>query len=245
MNLSNSNREQPRERLREKGVAYLSDAELVAVLLGTGAKGCGSLALAQEMLNQLGGVAGLVNEGLGSLCSKRGMGDAKAARLLAAVELGVRVVERRCIQKQAKGFTCSKEIFERYHARLSQLSQEVFLVVGLNNKNEIISEAVVAMGSVDECRVNPREVFRPLITEAAARTLVLHNHPSGDPRPSAEDIALTRRISEAGMLLGIPLLDHLVIGHHAYCSLRDMGVFMGRRGKDGENVVLVDEGIHQ
>ncbi|MBN2716869.1 MAG: DNA repair protein RadC [Deltaproteobacteria bacterium] len=224
MNLSNSNRDKPRERLQEKGVAYLGDAELVAILLGTGIRGQGSLELASQTLGQVGGVVGLSSQGMGSLCRLHGMGTAKSARLLAAVELGARVIEKKSIQKGMNRFTCSRDIFLRYNGRMSSLRQEVFLVVGLNNKNEVLTEQVVAMGTVDECRVNPREVFRPLIIEAVARTLLIHNHPSGDPSPSPEDVRLTSRLASVGKLLGIPVLDHLVIGANKYCSLRDLGL---------------------
>jgi DNA repair protein RadC len=227
MNLSNSNLEKPRERLRDKGVAYLGDAELIAVLIGTGTRGTGSLELASYILKEIGGVAGLNAQGMGSLCQLQGMGDAKAARLLAAVELGARVIEKQTIQNGLNRFTCSRDIFRRYHGRLCGLRQEVFLVVGLNNKNEVLTEQVVAMGTVDECRVAPREVFRPMILEAVARALLIHNHPSGDPSPSPEDISLTRRISEVGNLLGVPVLDHLIIGANRYASLRDMGLMQG------------------
>ena len=224
MNLSYSNKEKPRERLREKGVAYLGDAELIAILLGTGTRGRGSMELAAQILKHVGGVVGLSSQGLGSLCRLHGMGNAKAARLLAAIELGARVIEKKSIQQGMNRFSCSRDIFRRYNGRMSSLRQEVFLVVGLNNKNEVLTEQVVAMGTVDECRVNPREVFRPLIVEAVARTLLLHNHPSGDPAPSPDDLELTERLFKVGRLLGIPVLDHLIIGANKYCSLRDMGL---------------------
>ena len=227
MNLSYSNQEQPRERLRDKGVAYLGDAELLAVLIGTGTRGVGNVELAASLLQKIGGVAGLNAQGMGSLCQLPGMGEAKAARLLAAVELGARVIEKQNIQNGLNRFTCSRDIFKRYHSRLCSLRQEVFLAIGLNNKNEVLTEQVVAMGSVDECRVAPREVFRPMILEAVARALLLHNHPSGDPSPSPEDISLTGRLVKVGKLLGIPILDHLVIGGNRYASLRDMGLISG------------------
>ncbi|MBN2525525.1 MAG: DNA repair protein RadC [Deltaproteobacteria bacterium] len=210
--------------MRDKGVAYLGDAELVAILIGTGTRGLGSVALATQLLQHIGGVVGLNAQGLGSLCELPGMGIAKAARLLAAMELGARVIEKRNIKAGLNRFTCSRDIFQRYHGRLSALRQEVFLAVGLNNKNEVLTEQVVAMGTVDECRVNPREVFRPMILEAVARVLLLHNHPSGDPTPSPDDVELTSRLAEVGILLGIPVLDHLVVGRNSYRSLRDMGL---------------------
>lgn len=227
MNLSNSQKERPRERLRDKGVAYLGDVELIEILLGTGTRAKNCHQLANELLQRVGGIAGLSKQGLGSLCKQVGMGTAKAARVIAAVELGARIIEKQNMHKAMGRFSCSQDIYLRYSMRLSRLRQEIFLVVGLNNKNEVITEAVVAMGTVDECRVNPRDVFRPLIAEAAARMIALHNHPSGDPTPSPEDIALTDRLVSAGKLVGISVLDHLVIGNDTYCSLRDMGAMIG------------------
>jgi DNA repair protein RadC len=141
------------------------------------------------------------------------------------------VIEKQSIQEGLNRFTCSRDIFRRYHGRLCRLRQEIFLVVGLNNKNEVLTEQVVAMGTVDECRVEPREVFRPMIVEAVARALLIHNPPSGDPSPSPEDISLTRRICEVGTLLGVPVLDHLIIGANRYSSLRDMGMMSSIPGE--------------
>jgi DNA repair protein RadC len=213
----------PRERLRGKGAAALGDAELVALLLGAGGAGENALESSQRILRQAGGLDRLAAAGLGGLTAIPGLGGAKAARIVAAVELGLRVVERRR-EAPGRAFRCSAEIWEAYRARLSALTQEVFLVVGLNNRNEALREEVVAKGALNECVVSPREVFRPMIAEAAARIVAVHNHPSGDPEPSPADVALTRRIAEAGALIGIPLLDHVVVGRCGYASLRDMGL---------------------
>ncbi|MCK9463482.1 MAG: DNA repair protein RadC [Proteobacteria bacterium] len=213
----------PRERLRGKGAAALGDAELVALLIGAGGQGENALESSQRILREAGGLDRLAATGLGALAGVPGLGEAKASRILAAIELGLRVVERRSEAPQ-RAFCRSEEIWEAYRARLGALHQEVFLVVGLNNRNETLREEIVAKGTISECVVSPREVFRPMIAEAAARIVALHNHPSGDPSPSPEDVALTRRLAEAGALIGIPLLDHVVIGRRGYASLRDMGV---------------------
>jgi DNA repair protein RadC len=215
--------DRPRERLRGKGATALCDAELVALLLGTGGAGENALESSQRILREVGGLDRLAAAGLGSLRGVTGLGEAKAARILAAVELGLRVVERRSDVPRC-AFRCSEEIWEAYRARLGALPQEVFVVVGLNNRNEALREEVVAKGTLSECLVSPREVFRPMIAEAAARVVAVHNHPSGDPEPSPQDVALTRRLAEAGELIGIPLLDHVVIGRRGYASLRDMGL---------------------
>jgi DNA repair protein RadC len=213
----------PRERLKGKGAAALGDAELIALLLGAGGAGENALESSQRILRDVGGLDRLAAAGIGVLTSVPGLGEAKASRILAAVELGLRVVERRS-EAPKRAFSRSEEIWEAYRARLGALQQEVFLVVGLNNRNEPLREEIVAKGTISECVVSPREVFRPMIAEAAARIVALHNHPSGDPAPSPQDVALTRRLAEAGALIGIPLLDHIVIGRRGYASLRDMGL---------------------
>ena len=232
----------PRERLREKGAGYLGDEELLALLIGTGFRGRDAVAVARALLRETGGIGGLSRQGLGSLTRMPGMGIAKAARVLAAVELGSRLGQREGPHRQR--LRCSDDIFRRYRVRMGGFSQEVFLVVGLNNKNEVVTEAVVAMGGVDECPVSPREVFRPLIAEACARMIALHNHPSGDCTPSPEDVALTRRIASAGELLGIPLLDHLVLGEGRYTSLRDLGM-LGQVQESGAKITLVSPRTHR
>ena len=207
------------DRLREKGAEYLGDAELLTLIIG-------SQKTSRDILNAIGGIRNLQSSGTGTLCEIEGIGLKTAAKILAAVELGIRVSSQG--DSSEKRFSCSADIYKRYSARLSVLKQEVMYVVGLNNKNQPIVEKTVAMGSVTECRVNPREIFRPLIAEACARMIMLHNHPSGDSIPSPEDISLTRRVTEAGSLLGIPMLDHLVVGSGSYSSLRDMGIISGK-----------------
>jgi DNA repair protein RadC len=214
----------PGQRLREKGVETLGDAELLALLIGSG-KGTGPLEVARRLLDNIGGISGLPVQGVGLLSKQSGVGSAKAARLVAAVELGVRLSESR--GRRNGRLSSSADIFDRYRARMSQRLQEVFLVVGMNSKNEVIKEELVAKGSVNECMINPREVFRPLIIEACSRMVVLHNHPSGDSRPSAADITVTKRLEEVGKLIGIPMLDHVVIGKGCYTSMRDMGLLEG------------------
>lgn len=217
-------RDRPRERLREKGPAALSDSEILALVVGNGCADENAVETARRILSLVGGVDGLPGHGLGSLARIRGIGEAKASRIVAALELGTRVVERRATWSSHNRFECSADIFESYRARLGLLGHEVFVVIGLNSRNELIKEMVVGTGSVNECRIEPPEVFRPLIAEAAARTLLLHNHPSGDPTPSPHDIAVTRRLVQVGKVVGIPVLDHVVIGRGSYTSLRDLGI---------------------
>ncbi len=218
-------RERPRERLKELGASALSDAELLGLVMGTGVGEKNAVDLSRELLAESGGLSGIRGQGLGAMGRIHGVGDAKAARVLAAIELGIRIVEQNGRGSKLTRFECSVDIFESYRARLGQLPHEIFLVVGLNAKNEVIKELTVAVGSINECRVEPSEVFRPLIAEAATRAVLLHNHPSGDATPSPEDVALTKRLVKVGELVGIKILDHLVVSNHAYSSLRDLGLF--------------------
>lgn len=220
-------RDRPRERLREKGPAALGDAELLALILGTGAGQDNAVESARRILGEVGGLERLARLGLRGLAALPGVGQAKASRIAAARELGVRVVERRAGAADNGRFNCSGDIYKAFRARLSSLSQEVLLVVGLNNRNEPVREVEVARGSLSECQVGPREVFRPLIAEAAARAVVVHNHPSGDCTPSPFDVVLTRRLAEVGELIGIPVIDHVVVGRGSYASLRDLGLLVG------------------
>jgi len=215
--------ELPRERLRGRGAAALGDAELIALLLGAGGAPEDALESSQRILREVGGLDRLAAVGLGALACLPGLGEAETSRILAAVELGLRIVERRD-QAPGRAFCSSEEIWETYRSRLCALQQEVFFAVGLNSRNEALCEEVVAKGTSSECLVSPRDVFRPMISEAAVRIVVLHNHPSGDPAPSPQDVALTRRLAEAGALVGIPLLDHVVIGRRGYASMRDLGL---------------------
>jgi len=215
--------ELPGGRLRGRGPTALGDAELIALLLGAGGAEEGALDSAERLLRELGGLDRLAAAGLGALTCLPGLGEAEASRILAAVELGLRIVERRD-EAPGRAFCSSEEIWETYRARLANLQQEVFFAIGLNNRNEAVCEEVIAKGTSSECLVSPRDVFRPMIAEAAVRIVVLHNHPSGDPAPSPQDVALTRRLAEAGALVGIPLLDHVVIGRRGYASMRDLGL---------------------
>lgn len=220
--------ERPRERLRNKGVNALGDAELLALLLGTGVGNENALETAHRILREAGGIERMAKWGVGSLVEMPGIGEARASRIVAAVEIGTRVLERQRSDGRKNRFGCSADIYATYRTRLSPLAQEVFMVVGLNNKNQVVVEVTVAKGSVNECHVSPREVFRPLISEASARMIALHNHPSGDPSPSPQDVSLTKRLVQVGELVGIPMLDHLVVASSGYVSFRDLGIIGSR-----------------
>lgn len=202
----------------------MSDAEILALIIGAGSNGTNAVEAARSILAQTGGLEGLAELGLCNIERLPFIGQAKGGRLAACLELGLRVVESRSRKRRGSRMDCSADVFETYQARLGGLKQEVFMAIGLSSKNETIREMVIGQGSVNECRVEPREVFRPLIVEAATRTILLHNHPSGDSQPSPYDVALTRRLARVGNLVGIPVLDHVVIARSSYSSMRDLGL---------------------
>ncbi len=215
-------RERPRERLQELGAAALSDAELLALVLGCGSNGVNAMDAARRLLIEAGGLEGMADNELIQICQLPGVGQAKGARVLAALELGIRAVEQKKRRNLSGRFVCSADVHDVFRARLAPLRHEVFIVIGLNSRNKCVKEHVVARGSVNECRVDPAEVFRPLIVAAASQAILVHNHPSGDTTPSPHDVALTRRLVTVGELLGIRIVDHVVIGHSGYASLCDL-----------------------
>jgi DNA repair protein RadC len=215
----------PRERLAAVGAEALSAAEIVALLLGTGQGGRSALALAEALLARHAtdddptGLRGLAAAAPGELADVPGLGPAKIGRLLAARELGRRLAERGGPAPATIG--CADDAWRLLAPRLEGLDRERFVVASLTRKHAVIAVEVVAVGTLDALLVHPREVFKAAIRRSAAAVLVAHNHPSGDPTPSAEDHALTRRLLEAGEVVGVQVLDHLVIGAGRYVSLRE------------------------
>jgi DNA repair protein RadC len=211
----------PRELLERSGAAALSDAQLVALLLRTGAPGPGASAtdVGAGLLASHGSVAGLDRASLRELRAVRGLGPAKAASLKAALELG-----RRLLAGDARPrtrFGSSREVAEHFTPRLFNLPREVFIAVLLNARNELTREITIAVGCLTGSLVHPREVFQPAVRDSAAAVILVHNHPSGDPTPSPEDVQLTERLVEAGRILGIRVLDHVVVAQGGYASLMD------------------------
>lgn len=198
----------------------MSVPELLAVVLGTGTRGMSAGALAEAILGSVGGLVPLARAAPRELVSVPGIGSARAARIVAGFHLCRRAIE---MQPPAGASVRSPEdVFARLRPRLAGLAQEVFVVLALDVRNVIIDEIEVARGHLCGVDVHPREVFRPLIRRAAAAAVVAHNHPSGDPTPSREDVELTRRLRQVGELVGIPVLDHIVVGAAGYTSLAEM-----------------------
>lgn len=213
--------ERPRERLLAQGPQALSDAQLLAILLRVGRQGSSAVQVGMDILGRLGGVAGLAQCGLEELCAVPGVGEAKAAQLKAAVELGKRALAGP-LTKGTK-IASSRDLFTHYHPTLRDLRHEVFTVVLLDAKHAIMRDTTVSKGSLTLSIVHPREVFTLAVKESAAAVIFLHNHPSGDPTPSQEDRILTARLVSAGEVLGIRVLDHLVVGDGRYVSFADQG----------------------
>lgn len=226
----------PRERLVALGPEALSDAELVALLLRTGDGRRDALALGAGLLHRHGGLAGLAAAAAPELAREEGMGPAKSATLVAALELGRRFAARRL--RSGEAVRGPADLFRHFHPRLRDARHERFLLVLLDGRHRMLREVVISQGTLTASLVHPREVFRPALREAAAAVVLVHNHPSGDPTPSREDREITRRLAEAGELLGIPVLDHVVVAEGGYASLREAGVLgpapdpPGGRGTD-------------
>jgi DNA repair protein RadC len=211
----------PRELLAAAGAAGLSDAQLLALLLRTGARGPrgSALEIGSDLLAHHGSVAGLDRASFRELCGARGLGPAKAAGVMAALELGRRLVAGDGRSRQR--LSSSREVAASFAPRLFNLPREVFIAVLLTARNEVIREFTVAVGCLTGTLVHPREVFQPAVRDSAAAVILVHNHPSGDPTPSPEDVQLTERLVEAGRILGIRVLDHVVVARGGHASLLD------------------------
>lgn len=214
----------PRERLRAGGAQSLSEAELLAILLGTGDARRSAVGLAQELLARFAesddptGLRGLASAGVEELSEVSGMGEAKSARVMAALELGRRVAGRGPSDRPT--ISAPDDAWRLLAPILGGLDREHFIALLLNSKHQVVGRTVVAIGTLNATLVHPRELFKEAIRKSAMGVLLAHNHPSGDPTPSPEDRALTEQIMAAGEILGMKVLDHLIIGEGRYVSLR-------------------------
>jgi len=212
----------PRERMMLNGERALSDAELVAVLLGTGAPGDPVGVVAQKLIERHGGLSGLRRAGLSAMSACPGVGVTKACRIRAALELGIRICTKPLEHRMVIG--CSTDVAESMRPRFLDASREHFFALALDSRQRLTSEILVAIGSLTACAVSPADVFRLLLREPAAGVIFVHNHPSGEPTPSREDVTLTERLRQAGSLLGIKVLDHVILGHERHFSFLDAGL---------------------
>lgn len=202
------------------GAGALSNAELLAILLRTGSVGENVVVLAMRLLVEFEGLAGLGRVGFAELCATRAVGEAKAAQVLAALELGRRVVSAQPDQRTT--VRSVEDVYALVGADMAMLQQEHLRVVLLNNRNQVVGVREVYKGNVHSAVVRVAEVFRDAVREGCPALIVVHNHPSGDPAPSADDVALTKQLLEAGRLLNVEVVDHVVIGRTRPASLKEM-----------------------
>ena len=216
--------DRPREKMAANGAAVLTDAELIAILLRTGTVEKSAIDIASEMTADGGlykRLAGITR--LNELTNIKGLGQAKAATVLAALEIGRRIASAKPIEKIH--LSCPQDVADFLMPRLRYAAKEQFVVILLNSKNKVIGTEVVSEGSLSSSIVHPREVYAPAILHHAAAIMVAHNHPSGDPKPSFEDEEVTRMLSRSGKVLGIPMIDHVIIGDGNYYSFLENEAF--------------------
>ena len=214
--------ERPREKLLALGPEYLSNSELLAILFRTGGHQYTAVDMALTILNEYGDLHTLAEIDFRKFFKLKGIGPAKAITLAASFEIARRIAS--LPDKQKVKITSPDVVFQKFGPRLSSAKKEMFLVLLLNSANLLMQEYKVSQGTLNASLVHPREVFQPAITDLAASVILVHNHPSGETEPSAEDRNITGRMVEAGKLLDIPVLDHIIIGAEQYFSFKEEGL---------------------
>jgi DNA repair protein RadC len=217
--------DRPRERLVELGSQSLSNAELLAILLRVGVQGENAVQLGQRLLQNFGGLSGLHRASVEEVCQEKGIGAAKAAQIKAAIELGRRLAKE--VPEERPTISSPEDAAVLVQYEMSALPQENLWIIILDTRNRLISTEKIYKGSLNSSMVRIGELFKPAIQRSAASIIIVHNHPSGDPTPSPEDITLTRAILQSGKLLDIEVLDHLVIGQGRFVSMKDRGLGFG------------------
>lgn len=215
-------RERPRERLLHAGASALADRELLAILIGSGVRGASAAELASELLARADGSLRRLAAMLPGGDRLNGIGPVGRSRIMAALELGRRLAREGPAERAV--IRGPRDVFELCAPALRDLPQEEFHVLLLNTQHAVLREVVVTRGTLDGSLVHPREVFRNAIAEGAAAIILLHNHPSGDPTPSPEDRTVTQQLAEAGRIIGVPVVDHVVIGDARYTSFVEAGL---------------------
>lgn len=217
--------ERPYEKCMKYGSEVLTDAELLAVIIRTGTRGVQSVELSQEILSfsdQEPGLLGIHHLSVQDLMKIRGIGKVKAIQIKCIAELSIRIA--RASTSKGLCFQQPKTIAAHYMEVLRHEEQEKLLLLSLNTKNYLICEDVLSIGTVNATLITPRELFIKALRNGAVNLILLHNHPSGDPKPSKDDLLVTKRIQESGKLLGVGLLDHIIIGDHLYLSFKEQGI---------------------
>lgn len=214
--------ERPRERLVKYGADALSNAELLAIILRVGTHEYSAIGLAEHMLGRFGGLRGIATAGVEDLSTIKGLGTAKAAQIKAMVELGKRLAASTGDVRPI--IRCPQDAVDLVMPELRDEPQEHFKAILLNNRNEVLKVRTITIGSLSSSVITPRELFREAISANSAAIIIAHNHPSGDPTPSQEDIDVSKRLNQAGQVVGIDVLDHLVIGDGRWVSLKERGL---------------------
>lgn len=212
--------DRPREKLILRGSQSLSDAELLAILLRTGTKGKSVIQLSQELLNRYGNLAVLATVSVSALKQDKGIGNDKAATMAALFEISRRVISQNKIFS-IKKITSPKDVADIFIPILRDEVKERFIVLCLNSANKIIKYEVISIGNLNSSVVHPREIFKVAIENNSANIILMHNHPSGNPEPSHEDISITKRLVEAGKLMDIQVFDHIIIAGDSFCSFTE------------------------
>ncbi len=213
--------DRPREKLLSKGAAELSEEELLAIIINSGTTECSALELAKQIIHKAGGVRGLADITMDELMSIKGIGESKATKIYAAFELSRRISKSKSILRYVIG--SPESVADIYMEELRYQKKELVKLLILDTKGAIVGDVLLSEGSLNSSIVHPREVFKEAIIRSANRLVLIHNHPSGDPEPSTQDIQLTNRLAEVGKLIGIELLDHIIIGDGEYSSLKRLG----------------------
>ncbi len=211
----------PRERALEAGIDALGDAELLALLIGTGHRGAAAPVIAARVLAEMGGLDGLARCGAHVLSASAGLGTVKALRIAAAVEIGRRAIRLATADRPILG--SAGDVAGYLGPRLGPLVHEEMWVVSLDGRNRVRGARRVAQGGLHGCAVSARDVLRAALGDAASAFVLVHNHPSGDPTPSAEDVAMTGAVSRAAAIVGVPLVDHVVVAGARHASLLELG----------------------
>ncbi len=214
--------ERPRERLSQYGPELLSNRELLAILLRTGTKDSSVFSLVDRLISHFGSIRGVACASFEELCALKGIGPAKASDILAAFELAKRLSNSDMQMREVINNPADAAGIVMDEMRL--LDREHFVILMLNTKHRVIAKKIVSIGHLNASLVHPRELFKDIIKRSSAAVILVHNHPSGDPTPSKDDITITNRLCEAGRLLGIDVVDHLVVGDKKYVSFREKGL---------------------
>lgn len=232
--------ERPRERLKRYGPGHLSNSELIAILLRVGSTGESVLRLSERVLATYGGLGGVAKASYGELCDLHGISDAKACQILSALELGRRLTSLQPDDRAV--IRTPQDVFNLLSAEMGFLVQEHLKVLLLNTKNEVLATREIYKGNVNSAVIRVSEVLRPAVRENCPNIIIAHNHPSGDPTPSPEDILVTRQIRACAEMMDIELLDHIVIGNQRFVSLKERGLGFNNGAPDVQSIGLAAEG---